>query len=398
MLERQELSEENEESLNNKLDDNNYKISNSISKRLSKAINSETNKSEDLLGSEEIFINLKKEIETVKKRNEAFHLKKESTQSMNNNIHTNNDTNINNNKFKLLTKSKDDKDKANTNEDQSINDMKEFKLNDDDINFEYSNFNPRKKGESFNLNKIWKNMDKNFPKLSEVNNVQKGYEYIELNQMAIRVIKEIDFDEMGIELNLNFNLIGTSQIFIFTRSFVNKDINESEIFEDDIYNIDKNDMFNKYTSLIKISKDMKNKTCFIKFGTYYNDKSKNNKLCHKFFLQRQLIDYTEEKDYLEENNKHYQTEFNLILNDLGDETINTRIYLNKNKKPNDVSGNFFLPINKKAKIMIFGMGTSVRLRDIGCKIFNKRNESIKNLIKFESENSTPKNCQCCNII
>jgi hypothetical protein len=276
--------------------------------------------------------------------------------------------------------------------------MKEFKLNDDDINFEYSNFNPRKKGESFNLNKIWKNMDKNFPKLSEVNNVQKGYEYIELNQMAIRVIKEIDFDEMGIELNLNFNLIGTSQIFIFTRSFVNKDINESEIFEDDIYNIDKNDMFNKYTSLIKISKDMKNKTCFIKFGTYYNDKSKNNKLCHKFFLQRQLIDYTEEKDYLEENNKHYQTEFNLILNDLGDETINTRIYLNKNKKPNDVSGNFFLPINKKAKIMIFGMGTSVRLRDIGCKIFNKRNESIKNLIKFESENSTPKNCQCCNII
>ena len=93
MLERQELSEENEESLNNKLDDNNYKISNSISKRLSKAINTETNKSEDLLGSEEIFINLKKEIETVKKRNEAFHLKKESTQSMNNNIHTNNDTN-----------------------------------------------------------------------------------------------------------------------------------------------------------------------------------------------------------------------------------------------------------------------------------------------------------------
>ena len=149
MLERQELSEENEESLNNKLDDNNYKISNSISKRLSKAINTETNKSEDLLGSEEIFINLKKEIETVKKRNEAFHLKKESTQSMNNNIHTNNDTNTNNNKFKLLTKSKDDKDKANTNEDQSINDMKEFKLNDDDINFEYSNFKHKKKSKYY---------------------------------------------------------------------------------------------------------------------------------------------------------------------------------------------------------------------------------------------------------
>ena len=46
-------------------------------------------------------------------------------------------------------------------------------------------------------------MDKNCPKLSEVNNMQKGYEYIELNQMAIRVIKEIGFEEMGIELNLN---------------------------------------------------------------------------------------------------------------------------------------------------------------------------------------------------
>jgi len=396
MLERQELSEENEESLNNKLEDNNYKISNSISKRISKANNTETNKSEDLLGSEEIFINLKKEIETVKKRNEAFHLKKESTKSMNNNIHTNNDTNTNNNKFKLLTKSKDDKE--NINEEQSMNGIQEFKLNDDNINFEYSNFNPRKKGESFNLNRTWKNIDKNFPKFSEINNVQKDYEYIELNQMAIRVIKEIDFDEMGIELNLHFNLIETSQIFIFTRSFVNKDINNSSIFEDDIYNIDKNDMFNKYTSLIKISKDVKNRTCIITFGTYYNDKLKNNKLCHKFFLQRQLIDYSEEKNDFDENKKDHQTEFNVILNDLGDETINTRIYLNKNKKPNDVSGNFFLPINKKAKIMIFGMGTSVRLRDIGCKIFNKRNEAIKDLIKFESENSAPKNCQCCNII
>ena len=119
-------------------------------------------------------------------------------------------------------------------------------------------------------------------------------------------------------------------------------------------------MFNKYTSLIKISKNMKNRTCIIILGTYYNDKSKNNKLCHKFFLQRQLIDYSEEKSDFNENKKDYQTEFNVILNDLGDETINTRIYLNKNKKPNDVSGNFFLPINKKAKSIIFGMGTSVR--------------------------------------
>ena len=389
MLERQEISNENDDSDNIK--EENIMMNDSLSNKLNKRINSDTNKSDDLLGSEEIFINIKKEIETVKKRNEAFHLKKESTKSMNNNLHSNND--LNSNKFKLLTKTKDNIQE----EESSNNEFYEFNLNDDYIGYEYSNFiNSGKKNDKFDLNKDWKKIDKDFPRLSENNN---GYEYIELNQMAIRVIKEIDFDEMGVELNLNFNLIGTSQIFVFTRSFVNKDINESGIFEDDIYNIEKNDIFNKYTSLIKISKDMKKGSSFITFGTYYNDKYKNNKLCHKFFLQRQLIDYNEEKNYNEyDDRKEYQTEFNMVINDLGNENINARIYLNKNKKPNDISGNFFLPINKKAKIMIFGMGTGVRLRNVGCKIFNKRNESIKNLIKFESENSAPKNCQCCYII
>ena len=389
MLERQEISNENDDSDNIK--EENIMMNDSLSNKLNKRINSDTNKSDDLLGSEEIFINIKKEIETVKKRNEAFHVKKESTKSMNNNLHSNND--LNSNKFKLLTKTKDNIQE----EESSNNEFYEFNLNDDYIGYEYSNFNNSgKQNDKFDLNKDWKKIDKDFPRLSENNN---GYEYIELNQMAIRVIKEIDFDEMGVELNLNFNLIGTSQIFVFTRSFVNKDINESGIFEDDIYNIEKNDIFNKYTSLIKISKDMKKGSSFITFGTYYNDKYKNNKLCHKFFLQRQLIDYNEEKNYNEyDDRKEYQTEFNMVINDLGNENINARIYLNKNKKPNDISGNFFLPINKKAKIMIFGMGTGVRLRNIGCKIFNKRNESIKNLIKFESENSAPKNCQCCYII
>ena len=392
MLERQEISNENDDSDNIK--EENIMMNDSLSNKLNKRINSDTNKSDDLLGSEEIFINIKKEIETVKKRNEAFHVKKESTKSMNNNLHSNND--LNSNKFKLLTKTKDEKDNIQE-EESSNNEFYEFNLNDDYIGYEYSNFNNSgKKNDKFDLNKDWKKIDKDFPRLSENNN---GYEYIELNQMAIRVIKEIDFDEMGVELNLNFNLIGTSQIFVFTRSFVNKDINESGIFEDDIYNIEKNDIFNKYTSLIKISKDMKKGSSFITFGTYYNDKYKNNKLYHKFFLQRQLIDYNEEKNYNEyDDRKEYQTEFNMVINDLGNENINARIYLNKNKKPNDISGNFFLPINKKAKIMIFGMGTGVRLRNIGCKIFNKRNESIKNLIKFESENSAPKNCQCCYII
>ena len=93
-----------------------------------------------------------------------------------------------------------------------------------------------------------------------------------------------------------------------------------------------------------------------------------------------------------------ESEFNAIINDLGDETITARISMNNSKKSNDVSGSFFLPLNKKAQLMICGVGQSVRIKDIKGKIFNKRNEHIRNLIKFENENSTPKNCECCNIM
>ena len=208
--------------------------------------------------------------------------------------------------------------------------------------------------------------------------------------MVLRLVKEIDYDEYGLELNLKVNLLGQSQLLIFTRCFVNKDLNESDLFEES-RNVEIGDIFNKYTSLIKIIKEKVSNRCYITFGTYYNDPLQNNKLCHKFFLKRQLIDYSDSK-------KDDICEFNIIINDFGEETIDTRIYINDNEKPNDISGNFFMPINKKAKILMFGMGTSVRLKDISGKIFNKRNESIKNLIKFESENSAPKNCECCNII
>ena len=117
-------------------------------------------------------------------------------------------------------------------------------------------------------------------------------------------------------------------------------------------------------------------------------------------MKRQLIDYSEEKKDSESisTNKDDVSEFNLIVNDFGEESIDTRIYMNNNKKPNDICGSFFIPLNKKAKLMIVGKGTSVRLKELSGKIFNKRNEEIKNLIKFENENNTPKNCECCNII
>ena len=381
MLERQE-----EEDLK-KLDSDN-KINENLLNNLNKGWFS--NRSENLLGSEEIFMNIKKEIEVIKKRNEDFHLKKESTKTMNNN------DNINIFESDLLNKNKIifEEEKNNKLNTENNNEIQEFNLNDRNdgkIIFEYSAVNYlAKEKKQFEFNKNWKNFDKNFPLLYEIRDTKQGYEYIELNKMVLRLVKEIDYDEYGLELNLKVNLLGQSQLLIFTRCFVNKDLNESDLFEES-RNVEIGDIFNKYTSLIKIIKEKVSNRCYITFGTYYNDPLQNNKLCHKFFVKRQLIDYSDSK-------KDDICEFNIIINDFGEETIDTRIYINDNEKPNDISGNFFMPINKKAKILMFGMGTSVRLKDISGKIFNKRNESIKNLIKFESENSAPKNCECCNII
>ena len=111
-----------------------------------------------------------------------------------------------------------------------------------------------------------------------------------------------------------------------------------------------------------------------------------------------MIILNKKKEDDENSNKDDISEFNITLNDFGEEIVETRIYMNDNKKPNDISGNFFMPVNKKAKIMIFGKGTSVRLKEISGKIFDKRNENLKNLIKFETENGAPKNCECCSII
>ena len=403
MLERRFDSIEDEEEKFNNLDTNNFKSNDNLLNDNIVMKSSSSIKSGDIIGTEEMFINLKKEIETTKKRNEAYHLIKESTRSKNNNSHQN--INKSENKGEINSLKQQNNKLINEEENINLNYLQEFDIKDDNGVFEYNSLNlvenkmQDKPQPQLKLNRDWKIFNKNFPLSYEVSDKHKGYEYMELNHMAIRLIKEIDYDELGLELKLNFSLIGNSQILIFTRCFVNKEINDSDLFDNNDIDVGPNEIFNKYTSLIKIMKEMKSNRCYITFGTYHNDPLRNNKKSHKFFLKRQLIDYSEEKNDKESIsiNKDDVAEFNLIVNDFGEETIDTRIYMNNNKKPNDICGNFFIPLNKKAKIMIFGKGTSVRLKELSGKIFNKRNEEIKNLIKFENENNTPKSCECCNI-
>ena len=386
-------------------------------------IDSKNNMNNNLLGSEEIFINQKKEIQKIKKKNELFYLKKESKSNSlgntNNNfynsiINTNKSNELksinNNNNINNINNSNEKENEEKINE-GTLNNMGSIKIINDDtcdiesfsLNdykyFEYTiisdNFlEEDKRSKILNIeNNEWNPLNEDFPFSYEKDISKNSYTFIEINNIALRINKEIDYDEKGLELNIDFNLIDDSEFWIFTRNYVNKSINESFMFDNNSAYIDINDIFNKYSSLIRIIKDTTINRWYITFGTFYHEINENNKLYYKSFLQRQLIDYSNDiKSLTSKNNKY---EFNLTLYDLGEETINVNVFLNNKTKSNEIKGNFFLPINKKAKILICGKGKSVQLKNLLVKIFDKR--KIQTNTQFEMENDGLKNCECCTI-
>jgi hypothetical protein len=125
-------------------------------------------------------------------------------------------------------------------------------------NFEYMMLNKEYKVDEENsfmsdfmdINNEWKYLSEECPLINDQEKQEKEEnKYYNLNNVAIRVIQEIDYDERGLELNIKFDLMEKSEFWIFTRCFVNKDINESCLFDVKSENIDINDYFNKYTSL-----------------------------------------------------------------------------------------------------------------------------------------------------
>ena len=370
----------------------------------------------NLLESEEIFINQKKEIEKVKEKNRTFMFKNKNNINnlnefdKNNNIDNNNNddnNNINNdiNKNDLNEANEKIKINANYSNKSKNNDILIFSLRENKY-FEISLFDfidSDEKPRVPEFNDIWKPSSSLFSYYSEKDKdkeiINKFPEYIEFTKLALRSIQEIDYGKKGLELNIKFSLKGDSELWIFTRCSVNKSINESYYFDEKSVNINENDFFNKYSSVIKIIKERNSNKCFVVFGTFYQETNDNNKLYYKSFLKRQLIDNSEnpkceEYYYFGENDI---CDFEMFVVDYGEELINTKIFLNNKNKFNDISGKFFLPINKKAKFLICGTGKSVQIKDLFVNIFDKENFNFKSFIQFESDNETPKNCECCSI-
>ena len=331
---------------------------------------------------EELFLQQKAEIIKAKKKNDKFKNKiskqtsaeysnfRLTTTNTNNNKNNNNKiypTKIFNGVFHYLT----------------LNDYNFFESTDFfcDISGNENNYFP-------SLDTTWSNEKQ----LKLYGNKLK---YIQLRNLALRTVNEVNYDINGIEINMNFNLKGENQLWIFTRSFVNKDINESIIFDKESSHINSIDIFNKYTTLIRISKEANCNKCYISFGTFYEDKIFEKVFC-KFFYKRQLIDFSYDINNNVENNYYYIEndicEFHLILLDLGNEIIKTKISVNGSKKTNDSKADFYLPLNKRAKILFCGAGQGVNIKDLIINCFNKENE---NNGFFTSEQKT---CNCCSII
>ena len=366
------------------------------------------------LQSEEIFINQKKEIEKEREKNLLFLKRKNKTNDINNIINTDND-NINNtynknynsnniNNIELEQKIiKEDKDENNINSNNDKNKIKKnepliFSLKDNQY-FEVTLFDYTETDEEKSKIPEFKESWKPFSSIFSLflDNSLENQDFIPFNKIALRSTQEIDYSKKGLELNIKFTLYGESQLWIFTRCSVNKSINESYYFDEISENIEENDDFNKYSSVIKIIKVRNSNKCFVIFGTFYQEIYDNNRLYYKSFLKRQLIDNSEiDKDdsfYFYGENDY--CEFEIYVADYGEELINTKIFLNNNKKFNDISGKFFLPINKKAKFMVCGNGKKVQVQDLNVKIYDKDNYNFKTIIQFESDNENPKNCECC---
>ena len=379
--------------------------------------NSEINKNnfENQLPSEEIFLRQKEKIKKLKEKNNQYRCNN-SVINFNRTITGNND-NISkvmnkNNSFNLLDEINSTLNDNNISNQKLQSIVKQRKSFKEECNFlsldlpqffeishltiiEKINNNEDKEEneENFNNSEILPIISNNWEKIKKF---KKTKNTIEFKDMAIRTINEVNYNNNGVEINLELSLVGGSEFWIFTRSFVNKDINDSEVFDTYSINNESDIIFNKYTSLIKIIKEKNSSKCFITFGTFYEDEKDGNKIKYETFLKRQLVDFLQlDSLSVNSNTVYYYLENDLldikaIIMDLGNEIIDAKIYINENKKFNHIEAKFYLPMIKRSKLLFCGKGQSAQVKKL-------RINSIEKFGEYENDEYQKKSCTCCNI-
>ena len=228
----------------------------------------------------------------------------------------------------------------------------------------------------------------------------------EFSKIVLKSKNFIDYSTKGIEINIHLKLFSQSSFFIFTRCFIDdyEDTNNNTINSDEIkkYNTEnaynlrkgKNKIFTKYSTVIKIFKNKNSKKAFVSLGTFYKSRKSGN-LHYKTFLQRQLV------EFLHQDNNYYYLEndlceFDIIVVDIGNENLDMKISLNNKTRFNNIRSNFYLPLNKKAKLMFCGAGNCAKVTELKIRSFSKYDEDKEKIGLILS--SEKKSCNCCLII
>ena len=86
----------------------------------------------------------------------------------------------------------------------------------------------------------------------------------------------------------------------------------------------------------------------------------------------------------------------MYIIDKGGDSIDVKISINSDNKYNQIIAQFYLPINKKSKLLFCGKGDSVVIKDLKINNINKNEEQkdeFETLFTLEQ-----KSCNCCSII
>ena len=350
--------------------------------------NSENQESIENDLTEELFAQQKQKIKLIKERNALINLNNQNNFKMLNlnNINAIKTINFPNKDSTEIEKKEEPRKKKISHQRKIFNGNFLTLTLEDYLFFETCNFSYIKNGSREDrypifTSSIWKGLS-------------EPLKLTEFRKLAIRTINEVNYNTNFIEIKVDFSLEGNSELWISTRCFVNKDVNESCYFDISSINNESNIVFNKYSSLIKVIKDKYNK-CFVTFGTFYENGSQENQIEYKTFNKRQLVGYENQNNcfYLEND----ICEICMSIIDFGNEIIEAKINVNKNDKCNYVVGNFYLPLIKRSKILICGVGQSVKLKKLKISNLDKNGSEYQQQQRESMFTSEQKTCTCCSI-
>lgn len=215
---------------------------------------------------------------------------------------------------------------------------------------------------------------------------------IELKNIALRTVNEIDYDKNMAKININFTLKEESELWIFTRSFIK---NETINFNNSTITYESDKISNKYSSVIKVIKKRDCLKSFVTFGTFCENNKHSKQVSYKSFLKRQLVNFNE-TNYQQIESDEDSCDFNMYITDKGDDCIDTKISMNEDNKFNQIIAKFYLPTNKRCKLLFCGEGESVIIKSIKISNLDKNDiqeDEFETLFTLEQ-----KSCNCCSIV